>query len=716
MKKVININFQGRVIPIEEPAYEILKKYIESLRNYFAKEEGREEIINDIENRIAELFGEKLKSAQTAFISEEHVSAIMASMGTPDQFDAVEMESGTASFGAAQNQRSGASYSEPRGSLFRNKGDKMLGGVCSGLGAYLRIDTTIVRVLFAMLTFGAFGTGFVLYVILWAVLPAKYMDDTVVARKLYRDTDQKAVGGVCSGIAKYFNIAVWIPRLIFAVPIILGIFKIPFTLIFFPFVASFSGTMFIIYIILWAVVPKAVTASEKLEMRGEKVDLNTIKNKVQDELKDVKKNFTDNAQQFKQGFTEKAGTFAKEAGETAGRFAEETGPVIKKTSGGLLRFLFGLIKVFFFLFVGLIAVVLTLVVFAFILGGAALMPLKDFLVNSEQMQWYAWGTILLFFAVPIIGLIISLVKRIAGIKNRTHYLTYTFVFLWIMGWVSVMLFVSSIAKEYKRQGSLRTAASIQQPSKGRMKVEFTAAPGKYYPLDLNFGFDKSDRHNESDGLLMSATEDSLLISPIKLKLRKSLDDSFHVTLIKRARGSSVLAAEQFAERIPYQVNQSDSILSLPTSFPITTSDKFRNQQIIVEITVPVGKEIYVSGGPDQVSWIDFNGDAKGITINIDQDDDEPSWRNGVWYIMTENGIEKKFKEPSDDQDELEFRYRDSTINIKIKPEVMVDPEVPVLPEEREHTEISAYSGPRKLFFTAISLLKMSHYIRPNQNP
>ena len=86
MNKVININFQGRVVPIEEPAYEELKKYIDSLRAYFAKEEGKEEIINDIENRIAELFSEKLKAGQS-FISEAHVAAIIASMGRPEQFD-----------------------------------------------------------------------------------------------------------------------------------------------------------------------------------------------------------------------------------------------------------------------------------------------------------------------------------------------------------------------------------------------------------------------------------------------------------------------------------------------------------------------------------------------------------------------------------------------------------------------------------------------------
>ena len=60
MKKVININFQGRVVPIEETAFELLKQYTDSLRVYFANEEGRDEIINDIESRIGELFQESV--------------------------------------------------------------------------------------------------------------------------------------------------------------------------------------------------------------------------------------------------------------------------------------------------------------------------------------------------------------------------------------------------------------------------------------------------------------------------------------------------------------------------------------------------------------------------------------------------------------------------------------------------------------------------------
>src|ERR1700677_1312896 len=89
MKKIININFHSRVIPIEETAYDILQQYVDSLRRYFANEEGREEIISDIENRFSELFADKLKKG-AACITDDDVNAIIASMGRPEDFEADE--------------------------------------------------------------------------------------------------------------------------------------------------------------------------------------------------------------------------------------------------------------------------------------------------------------------------------------------------------------------------------------------------------------------------------------------------------------------------------------------------------------------------------------------------------------------------------------------------------------------------------------------------
>ena len=87
MKKVININFQGRILPIEEASYETLKQYIESLRQYFDAEEGRDEIINDIECRIAELCDDRLKKGAVC-ITEDDMRLIIESIGRPADFEA----------------------------------------------------------------------------------------------------------------------------------------------------------------------------------------------------------------------------------------------------------------------------------------------------------------------------------------------------------------------------------------------------------------------------------------------------------------------------------------------------------------------------------------------------------------------------------------------------------------------------------------------------
>src|ERR1700709_674502 len=107
MKKVININFQGRVIPIEETAYEILKQYIESLSQFFANEEGKDEIINDIEGRIAELFSEQLSKGNTC-ITDNDVQAIINSIGKPEDFDADLNENPNTKTGAGYTNSSNA--------------------------------------------------------------------------------------------------------------------------------------------------------------------------------------------------------------------------------------------------------------------------------------------------------------------------------------------------------------------------------------------------------------------------------------------------------------------------------------------------------------------------------------------------------------------------------------------------------------------------------
>jgi hypothetical protein len=130
MKKVININFQGRILPIEEASYETLKQYIESLRQYFDAEEGRDEIINDIECRIAELCDDRLKKGAVC-ITEDDMRLIIESIGRPADFEAQDGFEATASASSsnANQEKFSDNGNDPHKRLYRDEQNKVIGGV-----------------------------------------------------------------------------------------------------------------------------------------------------------------------------------------------------------------------------------------------------------------------------------------------------------------------------------------------------------------------------------------------------------------------------------------------------------------------------------------------------------------------------------------------------------------------------------------------------------
>ena len=700
MKKVININFQGRVIPIEESAYEELKNYTDSLRRYFASEEGRDEIINDIENRIAELFTERLKKQTEGCITDNDINEIIASIGRPEDFDGEGAETTTAgtTTKASAGSSSTGGTAEPRGSLYRNENDKILGGVCSGLANYLRIDPTIVRILFALITFGGFGSGVLLYIILWIVLPAKGLEFHV-RRRLYRNPDEKVIGGVCSGIASYFNIGVWIPRLIFTLPFFISILGNIFgnhwgAFNDFPDVVfgSFGGTLVVTYIILWMVVPFATTASEKLEMRGEKVDLESIKNTIQEELQGVK----GRSEKFGEEFKVKATQWGEEVKEGAQQFASGVAPVARTAGNSFGHAIGVLFKAFFLFIAGVIVFAMFIAFMAIIFSGIGVFPLKNFVLDGFWQNAAAWGTLLLFLGVPIVASVIWLIRRISGVKSKNNYLGYIFGTLWIFGWVSVITLAGLVSRQFKRTGNIKEEVTMTQPTNNKLMVDLGETYGRYYDMAW------FDDDNGNDLPALSADEDSMLLNTVRIRIVKSKDSLYHTNLVKLSRGNSPLLAEQTASQISFPIKQNDSILYLPKGFGISKESKFRNQQVLVVIEVPVGKAIRIDHSIDWYAWFNINSGRRGL--NIDEDDDyfnynDYSWRNDVWYVMTDKGLERMDKKDrnSNDMDESngdndwksgerkdggEYRYRkggdtidikidnkDTTVNIKLRTEL-----------------------------------------------
>tara|TARA_B100000497_G_scaffold106168_1_gene122845 strand:- start:1545 stop:2186 length:642 start_codon:yes stop_codon:yes gene_type:complete len=202
MNKIFNINLGGYPFVIDDDAYKKLNKYLDTIQKHFRKSEGCEEIVGDIEARIAELFNEHAKGQP--IVSMRDVEGVIQIMGTPQEFgasDTIDDED----------------------------------------------DSTHTK------TKSKFTTG----------------------KRLYRDTDDKVIGGVCSGMAAYFGVSdPLIFRLIFAVLFI-------------------GGVGILAYILFWIIVPRAKTSSEKLSMKGEPINVNNIAKQVEDELNNLSHTITD---------------------------------------------------------------------------------------------------------------------------------------------------------------------------------------------------------------------------------------------------------------------------------------------------------------------------------------------------------------------------------------------------------------------------------------
>ncbi|HEY6976719.1 MAG TPA: PspC domain-containing protein, partial [Chitinophagaceae bacterium] len=658
MKKVININFQGRVIPIEESAYDILKQYIESLRRFFANEEGKDEIINDIEGRIAELFGESLKKGNTC-ITDEDVNGIIASMGRPEDFEADEAKVQSQLSGEAPKEEASSGYQRaeaPRGRLYRDESDKLLGGVCAGLANYLRMDPSIVRILFAIITFGGFGAGVLIYILLWIILPSKSLE-TQVRKRLFRNPDEKVIAGVASGIAAYFNIAVWIPRLIFALPLIIGIVSSIFQNAFFHFnpfpsilFGSFGSSLFIIYIVLWAVIPQANTATEKLEMRGEKIDLNTIKTTIQEDLGSIKTRAEKWSTEVKER-AEKWGNDIKDQGRT---FSSEAAPAVKRTGSRLGNAIGILFKGFFLLIAGIIAFALLMAMLGVMIGGVSVFPLKSYFLSGFWQNFFAWSTLVLFLGVPVIALITWLIRRLIGVKSKSAYIGYTFGGLWLIGLVSAITLALTIANNFRTRAGVEESVRMSQPRVGKLYIKATPHSNvNYYGGDW-YGIDW-----DNDAPFYGISEDSLIIRSVQVRVAKSDDSNYHVNMVKFSRGNNPEAARLYASKISFLVEQSDSLLILSKGFAITRNDKFRNQQVLLVIQVPVGKKIELDQTVNDYKWfnVESDFDHNGWNDNWSNDwENTYSWRSNTEYIMTEKGL--KSTNPSDEERLEEERSTD----------------------------------------------------------
>jgi phage shock protein PspC (stress-responsive transcriptional regulator) len=546
MKKNISINISGIIFHIEEDGYDMLRKYLDSVNRYFSTFDDNAEILADIEGRMAEIFLTKLSDTKQ-IITQEDVNTLISVMGSVSDFKAAEEnefanEPGTPSAGipptstayssdrGQQSNTSSSKSSTPK-RLYRDQKRKILGGVCAGLANYFNIDAVWVRLIFALLLF-AYGAAVIVYFALWIAVPGSFeLEDGLDTKKMYRDPERKVVGGVAAGVAAYFGTDVVLIRIL----LLISIF--------------FFGTGFLLYIILWIVLPEAKSMTERMQMQGEPVTLSNIES-------NIKKNIQEDSNKEENLLTKILLLPFRVAAAIltlVGKILVPMVDVLRVASGVFLTFL---------------AIVFILV---FILTGGVFLGLF-----TNLPSWiYSSGPNNLSFpleaitnAFPPLAIVIAMVAILIPIivllLLGISIVAKRLVFGAVAGWSLLVLFFVSIVL----LSILLPRVIYSFKESGERKIETYYTPnGKTAILTLQqTGLD--DYH---------AT-----------KLTLKGHDSKEFKLIQRfqAQGASVIEAVENSKMVEYSVTVNDSVFTFDSNLQFKDKAVFRGQELEMTLFIP----------------------------------------------------------------------------------------------------------------------------------
>jgi phage shock protein PspC (stress-responsive transcriptional regulator) len=538
MNRTITMNLSGIIFHIEEDAYDRLNKYLSTIRSYFNNSEGRDEIMSDIESRIAEMLQEKVNQTKQAVLMAD-VESVITIMGKPEDFAGDNEQAQSATASGSSNEGTGREYNGKRRRVFRDGDEKMLGGVCSGIANYFDFDPLWLRAAFAI-SFFIFGSGFLLY------------------------------------------------------------------------------------LILWIIIPEAKTTAEKLEMRGEKVDVNNIGKAVNEEFEDFKKRMKDFGGNV--GSTENRER-VKSSTRKATEFVGDVFHNMIKVVGKIVAVFLVIIGTM--LMVGLLATIFgkgTISVFN-APGGQIHFSLYEFssavLPNDLSIELVVL-TMVLFLGVPLLSIIYSGVRFLFGIRQKNRIVKYTANILWLCGLVLVFYIANVIISDFSEQASNKQRIDIKQPANGTLYLD--VAPSTEDDIDI---LNKRHRRiNFGDWVLISKDEDKFRIGYPELNIVASETDSFELVVIRTANGYDKKEAVNSAKNINYSLSQNDSTILFNGYFDINTSDKLRAQDLQLILKVPVNKTVYLS---ERMERIIFDIDNVHNTLDSDM--------VGRRWIMTKRGLQ-----------------------------------------------------------------------------
>lgn len=564
MDKVFQIHLAGVVFTIEEKAYDKLKVYTQKLRQHFA---SNTEVVQDIESRLVELLNQRLGSTRTTLFLDD-IESVMNTLGNINQMD---------DHGHKDPNHSASSTPPtyvPTGpkKLRRDPYDQSLGGVCSGLASFFDVDPVLIRVLFVVLLV-AFGGGVLAYLILWIAVPEAKGEEAFQMRlqkenktkKLFRDNDARVVSGVASGLANYFGLdVVWI-RVAFLVSIMV------------------FGTGFWLYIILWIIIPKAITASDKLLMKGRSVDIHSIQQQV----------------------------LENQGGGKVNSISQHGTHIFEIVIKGILKLIGAFAALLLFTIVLSISVAMVAVFFN--LGDTQqINELIQFTIKNNSIIVAAKAGVFLVLITPAIALLMLVIKALFGLTFDNKAWFFSLLGIFLIGVFSLMYAGISFG------ASIRTSESKSQ-------VMRLAANDTLYVEGVEMPFDENveDIENVGElaffdkGLVMSKTGVHIEID--KLKIRSAKGDSLYLKIIKRGNGENKENALEKIEMINYNVSIEGNKLIIPSFFTLNIDQQFSWQEVDVILIVPSGTVINLDAISKENLYEENMDEADGNFYKVTKD-------------------------------------------------------------------------------------------------
>ncbi len=616
MKKTLSINIAGIVFHIEEDAFATLDAYLKSIHAYFKNFEGAKDIVDDIEARIAEKFWSIRETEKTEAITQAHVDALIASLGTVADFKEIESEEGT------QEKAHTSSTDTGTKKVFRRDlTNTQIGGVASGIANYFEIDPIWVRLILIVGLFGLFpllhaaNLVFWGYIACWIAIPGEYTAEANKSyRKFYRDPENEVVGGVMAGISAYTGWDVGLLRVL----AVLSLF--------------FFGSGAVAYIIIMAITPKAKSVTDKMAMSGEPITLENIEKNIKETI------------QPDSGEEKPLTRVLLFPFRTLATIFTAFKPVLMGIKW-FVQYLIGILLL-------IISIAFAVALFVTTTSGISGMDhglvglnfgetgIPVFLLAQDLPAWAIWAVYAA--VVPmIIGIGIGGLSLLMNRKLTNKIYSYTSTTIAIIGWIGLFAAFSLVGRNFQRTATLNQMREITADSAYVFDVNRESNETLWEKLLGNNIItdellDEDEEHDFNRGGFSRA----------QVTLEGYDGKTIQIIQFAKSNGRTRAEAETNARAIQYAYAIKGKKVVLDSHFGLKNL-KFRNQRMRVKVLIPYGVTFGMTRefGHFMENMLDigyFNEDGADLFVG------------SQWTFSRDKGLVCLNREPNQSSDSSEF--------------------------------------------------------------